>query len=127
MEHRLEDLIGIGKATADRLKVAGIDSIEKLANIKPAELLKLKVKGVGKATAEKYIENAKIFLKEKSVGKEPKSKSKTKQKVEKEQKAIKKPVEKPKLKKKAPALKELIKKQAECNIGLVGHVDHGIY
>ena len=23
-------------------------------------------------------------------------------------------------------LKELIKKQAECNIGLVGHVDHGM-
>ncbi|GAI59617.1 unnamed protein product, partial [marine sediment metagenome] len=27
--------------------------------------------------------------------------------------------------KKGSNLKELIKKQAECNIGLVGHVDHG--
>ena len=27
---------------------------------------------------------------------------------------------------KSTNLKELIKKQAECNIGLVGHVDHGM-
>ena len=100
----LQEVNGIGKATAGRLKVAGIDSIEKLANIKPAELLKLKVKGVGKATAEKYIENAKIFLKEKSVGKKLKDKPVTKQKVEKDQKAIKKSVKKPKLEKKVPAL-----------------------
>jgi translation initiation factor 2 subunit 3 len=63
--------------------------------------------------------------------KEPKSKPKPKPK--KAPKSSPKPKAKPKSKEKAKPipkdhiakLKELIKQQAECNIGLVGHVDHG--
>ena len=113
MSDNLTDIAGIGKTTADKIKAAGIDSIEKLANVKLDDLVKLKIKGVGKATAQKYINNAKKLLEEKSLQVEPKSKSKSKSIVD----------EKPKSK--PSNLKELIKKQAECNIGLVGHVDHG--
>ncbi|MFX1296463.1 MAG: TIR domain-containing protein [Promethearchaeota archaeon] len=64
MDYELEHVTGIGKATAERLKSMGIDSIEKLATINLDVFLKYKVKGVGKATAIKYIENAKILLEE---------------------------------------------------------------
>ncbi len=49
----------------------------------------------------------------------PKTIAKTKLKVEKKVKT--KPIPKDHVSK----IKELLKKQAECNIGLVGHVDHG--
>ncbi len=117
MSYDLTDIAGIGKATADKMKAAGIDSIEKLVNVKPEDLVKLKIKGVGKATAEKYIKNAKEFFDEIGPQEEPKSKAKPISKV--------KPKPKPKTKPKASNIKELIKQQAECNIGLVGHVDHG--
>ncbi|MFX1502149.1 MAG: GTP-binding protein, partial [Promethearchaeota archaeon] len=115
MSYELTDIAGIGKATADRMKAAGIDSIEKLVEVKPEDLVKLKIKGVGKATAEKYIKKAIEFLKELKPDDIPKSQTKTVR--------DKKVIAKPKVK--ASNIKELIKKQAECNIGLVGHVDHG--
>ena len=119
MSSDLTDIAGIGKAKAEQMKAEGIDSIEKLANLKLDDLIALKIKGVGEATALKYINNAKELLNEsgeKSVEKStPQTIKKPKSKKE----------SKPKSKKEASDLKQLMKKQAECNIGLVGHVDHG--
>lgn len=116
MVYNLEDIKGIGNETAERLRSAGINSIEKLAELSPKELLGLKIKGIGKATASKYIENAKNLLETESV--------KVKEELPKVEiqaiASIKVPA------KKGPNLKELIAQQAECNIGLVGHVDHGM-
>jgi len=131
MTNDLEKVSGIGKATADRLRTAGIDTVEKLASTTTEELTELKIKGVGKSTASKYIKNAQKLIKEKSTDLEPQIKKEdTPSKPEKHQKL--EPTKKQKsepTKKQKPAksgtLKELIKKQAECNIGLVGHVDHG--
>jgi len=61
MTPSLEDIKGLG-TKIDTLKEAGIDSVEKLSNSKIEELTKLK--GIGKATAEKYINNAKDLIKE---------------------------------------------------------------
>jgi len=119
MSNDLTDIGGIGKATAEKMKAAGIDSIEKLANSKPNDIVKLKIKGVGAATAEKYIKNAKKLLEEKDTQDKPKSKSESAAEIKLKAKP------KPKPKTKASNIKELMKKQAECNIGLVGHVDHG--
>lgn len=60
MSLKLEDIKGLGKKI-DTLKEAGIDSVEKLANSKIEALTELK--GIGKATAEKIIDNAKDLLK----------------------------------------------------------------
>ncbi len=125
MEDRLENVSGIGKATAERMKAAGIDTVQKLASLKPEDLVKLKIKGIGKATAEKYINSAKKLHKElehkegkdKTQKKEPKKADA----ITKEEKSVKR-----KPSKEATNLKDLIKRQAECNIGLVGHVDHGM-
>lgn len=122
MSYKLEDVSGIGKATAERLKAANIDSVEKLANAEPKDLLKLKIKGVGKATAEKYITNAKKILKK---SQKIEQSDEVKEIIKEE--TISKPKAKPVSKEKAKKIKELIKQQAECNIGLVGHVDHGIF
>lgn len=120
MVNQLEDVKGIGSETAKKIKQAGINSVEKLASSKPEDIVKLKIKGIGKATALKFIESAGLLLKEESsevetlkldVKEKPPKKAETTKKV------------KPK---KSTNLKELIKKQAECNIGLVGHVDHGM-
>ena len=116
MTHDLEEISGIGKATAERLKAAGIDSVEKLASTVPDELLKLNIKGVGESTAIKYINNAKELTKIIEADKQISKKT-----VSKEEK-------KPTTKfspEKASKVKEFIKQQSECNIGLVGHVDHG--
>ena len=119
MSYDLTDIAGIGKAKAEQMKAAGIDSIEKLANVDLTELVSLKIKGIGKTTALKYITNAKELLKE--IGEKPKEKLKTKDTQKQSSKKKKAPIEKG-----DPSnLKELIKKQAVCNIGLVGHVDHG--
>jgi FKBP-type peptidyl-prolyl cis-trans isomerase 2 len=59
MSLKLENVKGLGKKI-DTLKEAGIDSVEKLANSKLEDLTELK--GIGKATAEKIIENAKSLL-----------------------------------------------------------------
>ena len=123
MAYNLEDVSGIGKATADRLRASGIDTVEKLASITQEELTKLKIKGVGESTALKYIKNAQILIKRKAsdtISKQKKEDLPPKPVKSKEPKQIKK--QKPI---KSGNLKELIKKQAECNVGLVGHVDHG--
>ena len=123
MTNDLEEVSGIGKATADRLRASGIDTVEKLASIAPEELIKLKIKGVGESTASKYINNAQKLMEEMSKD--------SKQQFEKKDSPPKseKPKKSEPVKKKKPEidknLKELIRKQAECNIGLVGHVDHG--
>ena len=53
MANELEDVSGVGKATAERLKAAGIDTIQKLATVKLEHLLKLQIKGIGAATGKK--------------------------------------------------------------------------
>ncbi len=121
MPYDLEDITGIGKATAERIKKAGIETVEQLAGVDPDNFLKLNIKGVGEATAIKYINNAKELLnqlqqthsisEEQAPIKEPKKTKKTSSSKFSSEKAKK--------------IKELMKKQAECNIGLVGHVDHG--
>ncbi len=116
MVYNLENVKGIGNETAERLRSAGINSIEKLAELSIKELLGLKIKGIGKATASKYIENAKNLLETESV--------KVKEELPKLEKQA--PPSKKVSAKKGPNLKELIVQQAECNIGLVGHVDHGM-
>ena len=121
MTDELEDISGIGKSTAEKMKAAGIDTIEKLVAVDPEDLVKLKIKGVGKATAVKILANAKKVLQE--AGEEVKPISKEKE--NKASKAKAESVSKPTSKAKGTKLKELIKQQAECNIGLVGHVDHG--
>ena len=60
MSLKLENVKGLGKKV-DTLKEAGIDSVEKLANSDIEVLTELK--GIGKATAEKIIDNAKDLLK----------------------------------------------------------------
>ncbi|MFW9949042.1 MAG: translation initiation factor IF-2 subunit gamma, partial [Candidatus Thorarchaeota archaeon] len=123
MKYELEQVSGIGKATADRLRALGVDTVEKLASITPKELTKLKIKGVGESTALKYIKNAQILLEETLSDGIPELK------IESEISAPIKTQKPDQTKKDKPLgsenLKELIKKQAECNIGLVGHVDHG--
>jgi len=129
MTYDLEDVSGIGKTTAEKMKAAGIDSIKKLVGVKPEDLVKLKIKGIGQATAEKIIAKAKEILEE--IGEEEKSTPLVKEKKVKKRESKSKPKSKakPKIKpiskEKGSKLKELIKQQAECNIGLVGHVDHG--
>jgi FKBP-type peptidyl-prolyl cis-trans isomerase 2 len=57
----LEDVKGVGKKQ-DVLIEAGIDSVEKLANANVEDLVQLK--GIGKATAEKFVKSAKELLSE---------------------------------------------------------------
>ncbi|MFX0082306.1 MAG: helix-hairpin-helix domain-containing protein [Candidatus Hodarchaeota archaeon] len=59
MSFNLSDIKGLGKKE-DTLKEAGIDSVEKLANASINDLTTLK--GIGKTTAEKLVENAKNLL-----------------------------------------------------------------
>ena len=146
MSNELENVSGIGKATAERLKAAGIDSIQKLATMKIDDLLKLKIKGIGAATGKKYIASAKKLFEKTTPAKEIVTESKVIEKQKVDKKEIKKvedkkviedkpvakkvvekekPVEVKKLEKVDPKIKKLISQQSECNIGLVGHVDHG--
>lgn len=71
MSLNLEDVKGISKKAIDTLKEVKIDTVEKLANAKAEDLLELK--GIGKASASKFIEGAKELLKEKSTSKEAES------------------------------------------------------
>lgn len=103
----LKKIKGIGEATAENLKKEGINTVQKLANSRLEDLLK--IKGIGRSTAQKYIDEAKNLLEFGELAIEierPKKVQKFNQRRRKE-------------------LKELIKSQAECNVGLVGHVDHG--
>ena len=63
MSLKLEDVKGLGKKIED-LKGAGIDNVDKLANAKVEELLE--IKGIGKASAQKFIDNAKELLEKQS-------------------------------------------------------------
>lgn len=120
MDFQLEDVKGIGSETAKKFVDAGIKSVEILASTKPEDIVKLKIKGIGKATAIKFIENAGLLLKDESVDFKT-SETTVKKKPAKQIEPVKN-----KKKEKSKNLKELIKTQAECNIGLVGHVDHGM-
>ncbi len=60
MSLKLEDIKGLGKKTVELLTDAGISSVEKLADSSLDDLLA--IKGVGKASAQKYIDNAKELL-----------------------------------------------------------------
>ncbi|MFW9882662.1 MAG: helix-hairpin-helix domain-containing protein, partial [Candidatus Thorarchaeota archaeon] len=96
MSFNLSDIKGLGKKE-DTLKEAGIDSVEKLANASIVELTALK--GIGKATAEKIVENAKNLLNESTTDKSAKQlKEETIEKIdeEKAQDEIKKLEEKKK-------------------------------
>ncbi len=125
MDYHLEEVSGIGKATAERLKAVGIDSVQKLATLDPEDLVKLKIKGIGKETAKKYIISAKKLWNEIV-------KNSLQEATQKEELAKPKPISKgERMEEKKPLekttnIKDLIKTQAECNIGLVGHVDHGM-
>ena len=59
MSIKLEDVKGLGKKI-ENLKEAGIDTVEKLANANVDDLLE--IKGIGKASAEKFIKNAKDLI-----------------------------------------------------------------
>ena len=131
MTHNLEDITGIGKATAERLKKAGIDTVEKLVSIELEELLK--VKGIGKSSANSLKEKASDYLKDIDESITNNSKT-TKQKDEKppnidkkEKKSLDKQdtMTKGEISPSKGSIKNIIQQQAECNIGLVGHVDHG--
>ncbi len=123
MSYELEDISGIGKSTAERMKSAGIDSIEKLVAAKPDDLVNLKIKGVGKATAQKIIINAKKIFEE--IGGKAETPPLKKEQTNVKTTSNMKPILEPTSKVKESNIKELMKQQAECNIGLVGHVDHG--
>ena len=153
MEYSLENVSGIGKAIAERLKAAGLDTVQKLASMNPDDLVNLKVKGIGAATAKKYIDNAKKMLEESSPKEVISEKSEQLNVVEIEQSKVeKKETEKVEIKQEIKEeiekeetiveekeeenpepfdqdvenLKVLLKQQAECNIGTAGHVDHGM-
>jgi len=59
MSLKLEDVKGLGKKV-ENLKEAGIDTVEKLADANIDDLLD--IKGIGKASAEKFIKNAKNLI-----------------------------------------------------------------
>lgn len=59
MSLKLEDVKGLGKKAESLIEV-GIDSVEKLANANIDDLLK--IKGIGKASAEKFITSAKELI-----------------------------------------------------------------
>ena len=63
MTYDLEDVSGIGKATANRLRASGIDTVEKLASTTQEELTQLKIKGIGESTALRYIKSAQTLFK----------------------------------------------------------------
>ena len=66
MSLKLEDVKGLGKKI-ETLKEAGIDTVEKLASANVEDLLELK--GIGEASATKYINNAKDLVEGKTTEK----------------------------------------------------------
>ena len=111
MTNDLEEVSGIGKATAERLRTSGIVTVEKLASTTLEELTKLKIKGVGESTALKYIKNAQKLIKEKSSDTKPKLKKEDSlPKPEKHQKHEPTKKQKPV---KGSNLKELIKNTSD--------------
>ncbi|MFO7794587.1 MAG: helix-hairpin-helix domain-containing protein [Promethearchaeia archaeon] len=101
MSFKLEDVKGCGKKTVKNLKKAGIKSVEDLADSNVDELTK--IEGIGKASATKFVEEAKLML-----GKKP----------EKEQKSE---VEEPTLtEEEEKEIEEQVKKQEEKRKRLEG-------
>ena len=66
MSLKLEDVKGLGKKI-ETLKEAGIDTVEKLASVNVEDLVELK--GIGEASAKKYISNAKELVEGKTTEK----------------------------------------------------------
>ncbi|MFX1326962.1 MAG: helix-hairpin-helix domain-containing protein [Promethearchaeota archaeon] len=93
MTLKIEDVKGLGKKI-DVLKEAGINSVEKLANSKTEDLTNLK--GIGKATAEKFIDNAKELLQQESKKEQVEP---TKKEEDEDEKKIKEEIKKLKEKK----------------------------
>ncbi len=92
MALQLEDVKGIGKKV-ETLKDAGIDTVEKLAEVKLEDLIELK--GIGKTTAQKMIDNAKkLMTKEKVVPDTEKETEKANAKELEEEKRIKEEIKK---------------------------------
>ncbi len=60
-KENLISIKGIGKSGAEKLKAAGIDTIEKLANVSVTRLSA--IEGIGPASAKKISENAKSYMK----------------------------------------------------------------
>ncbi|MHA2005767.1 MAG: helix-hairpin-helix domain-containing protein [Promethearchaeota archaeon] len=83
MSINLSDIKGVGKKE-DTLKEAGIDSVEKLAKSNIDDLTALK--GIGKTTAEKLIENAKSLMKETSTDDSSESSTEMSKESEEEEK-----------------------------------------
>ena len=93
---KLEEVEGLGKK-AENLKEAGIDTVEKLASAKIEDILE--IKGIGKASAQKFIDNAKKMLEEQSkegVSEEIKATKEKDEEEEKVQEILKKLEEKKK-------------------------------
>ncbi len=106
MSLNLEDVKGLGKKAAESLKEAGIDTVEKLANT-PIEKL-LEIKGIGKASAQKFLDGAKEITGQKpkeSTVETPKKETEVEEKKDKkteeeEEKRIKEEIKKLEEKKK---------------------------
>lgn len=97
----LKDVKGLGSKTVKNLEKAGINSIEELANSGIDDLTE--IEGIGKASAKKFIENAKSLLEEKP----EKEEKEEEEKIEAE-------IEEPTLsKEEEEAIKEQVKKQEE--------------
>jgi len=103
----LEDVKGLGKKK-DVLIEAGIDSVEKLANSSVEDLTQLK--GIGKATAEKFVSNAKELLGEPKEAAKESDDAVTDQSSEAIEKAKKEEEEAKKLEEEAKKLEEKKKK-----------------
>ena len=103
MSLKLEDVKGLGKKI-ENLKEVGIDTVEKLADAKVDDLLE--IKGIGKASAEKFIENAKELVEMKS-GKEVSGEEEPTKKDDEEEKKIQEELKKLEEKKKKLEGKEV--------------------
>ena len=112
MSLKLEDVKGLGKKI-ETLKEAGIDTVEKLASANVEDLLELK--GIGEASAKKYISNAKEIVE-----------GKTTEKVTKDEESEESSAEDEENKEKANKIQEELKKLEEKKKSLQGkQVDEG--
>ena len=112
MSLKLEDVKGLGKKI-ETLKEAGIDTVEKLASANIEDLLELK--GIGEASAKKYISNAKEIVE-----------VKTTEKVTKDEESEESSAEDEENKEEANKIQEELKKLEEKKKSLQGkQVDEG--
>lgn len=120
MSFKLEDVKGLGKK-AENLKDAEIDSVEKLANAKVDDLLR--IKGIGKVSAQKFIDNAKKLLESKLSEGEFEDQEATKE-IDEEEKKIKEELKKLEEKKKKLQGKK-VKKNDYILVNLTGRTQKG--